>query len=112
MDAAKLRNSCICGHSEPYVACCGPFAERPQGGLAPLDMLKEYRHALHELHMHLFPLRMLYQQYWEKLSQEEYPHHALMEDGDYGRAVVENFFWDYSVQFSDARPILRTARES
>jgi hypothetical protein len=34
-----------------------------------------------------------------------------MEDPDYGRAVLENFFWDYFQQYSDARPILRTARE-
>lgn len=111
MDAAKLRNSCICGNAEPYAACCGVFADPPAriAGLSPLFI--EFRHALHELHMHLFPLRMLYQQYWERLGQENYPHHALMEDGDYGRGVVENFFWDYSVQYSDARPILRTARE-
>jgi hypothetical protein len=111
MDAAKLRNSCICGNSEPYASCCGRFAERPEAGLGIQSFLTEFRYALHELHMHVFPLRMLYQQYWEKLSQESYPHHVLMEDGDYGRAIVESFFWDYSVQFSDARPILRAARE-
>jgi Protein of unknown function (DUF2384) len=111
MDAAKLRNSCICGNSEPYASCCGRFAEKPESGFGVKAILGELRYALHELHMHLFPLRMLYQQYWEKLSQEAYPHHVLMEDGDYGRAIVEHFFWDYSVQFSDARPIMRAARE-
>lgn len=110
MDAAKLRNSCICGNSEPYATCCAPYSE-PRPGEGQEGQIREYRRVLHDLHMHLFPLRMLYQQYWEKLSQEDYPHHALMEDGDYGRSVVENFFWDYSVQYSDARPILRTARE-
>ncbi len=61
--------------------------------------------------MSLFPLRAIYQGYWDKLSKEDYPHEGLMEDAEYGRAVVENFFWDYFVQYSDARPILRTARE-
>lgn len=70
-----------------------------------------FRHGLHELSMALFPLRAIYQAYWEKLSKEDYPHDMLMEDPDYGRSVVENFFWDYFVQYSDARPILRTARE-
>jgi hypothetical protein len=59
----------------------------------------------------LFPLRAIYQAYWEKLSKEDYPHDMLMEDPEYGRSMVENFFWDYFVQYSDARPILRTARE-
>lgn len=61
--------------------------------------------------MALFPLRALYQAYWEKLTKEDYPHDMLMEDADYGRSIVENFFWDHFVQYSDARPILRTARE-
>jgi hypothetical protein len=34
-----------------------------------------------------------------------------MADPDYGRTVMANFFWDYSVQFSDARPVLRAARD-
>ena len=29
MDASKLRNSCICGNTRPYLECCGPFAEPP-----------------------------------------------------------------------------------
>jgi hypothetical protein len=61
--------------------------------------------------MALFPLRALYQAYWEKIGKDDYPHELLMEDPDYGRAVLEDFFWDYFVQYSDARPILRTARE-
>lgn len=70
-----------------------------------------FRHCLHELSMALFPLRALYQAYWEKIGKEDYPHDLLMEDPDFGRAVLEDFFWDYFVQYSDARPILRTARE-
>ena len=70
-----------------------------------------FRHGLHELSMALFPLRALYQAYWEKLAKETYPHDLLMEDPDYGRTIIENFFWDHFVQYSDARPILRTARE-
>ncbi|HLP40026.1 MAG TPA: hypothetical protein VK465_00845, partial [Fibrobacteria bacterium] len=61
--------------------------------------------------MALFPLRALYQAYWERLGKDDYPHDLLMEDADYGRAILENFFWDYFLQYSDARPILRTARE-
>ena len=137
MDASKLRNSCICGNTIPYLECCGRFAdplpEAPEtdspgpgrgeaiaeagvlnaSGAANADavLYHAFRHGLHELSMALFPLRALYQAYWEKLSKEEYPHDMLMEDADYGRAVVENFFWDHFVQYSDARPILRTARE-
>jgi hypothetical protein len=70
-----------------------------------------FRHGLHDLSMALFPLRALYQAYWEKLAKESYPHDMLMEDPEYGRAIIENFFWDHFVQYSDARPILRTARE-
>lgn len=172
MDASKLRNSCICGNTRPYLECCGPFAEPPAAGglpasrlagleakegrraFSPPDMDGEdgahesgtplgsedtegavaawpplqgefaegkveegdglyygFRHCLHELSMALFPLRALYQAYWEKIGKDEYPHDMLMEDPDYGRAILEDFFWDYFVQYSDARPILRTARE-
>ncbi|MEO7424062.1 MAG: hypothetical protein ABI036_02680, partial [Fibrobacteria bacterium] len=78
---------------------------------ASASLYHAFRHGLHELSMALFPLRALYQAYWEKLAKEEYPHDLLMGDPDYGRAIVENFFWDHFVQYSDARPILRTARE-
>lgn len=139
MDASKLRNSCICGNTRPYLECCGPFAEPASGGprageAGPREsgggprhphqtsfaegrvqeedgLYYGFRHCLHELSMALFPLRALYQAYWEKIGKEEYPHDLLMEDPDYGRAVLEDFFWDYFVQYSDARPILRTARE-
>ena len=138
MDASKLRNSCICGNTQPYLECCGRYSDplpeaeqtapeaRDPGpvtgaaaakaagpGVAPSDLAlyHAFRHGLHELSMALFPLRALYQAYWEKLTKEEYPHDMLMEDPEYGRAVVENFFWDHFVQYSDARPILRTARE-
>jgi hypothetical protein len=109
MDAVKLKNSCICGNTLPYAECCGRFskteaADDPAGRGG-------FRRDLHDLYMYLFPLRNLYQAYWERLSQEEYPHHLLMADPDYGRGVMANFFWDYSVQFSDARPILRAARD-
>jgi hypothetical protein len=130
MDASKLRNSCICGNTLPYLECCGRFADplpeaaepgSPAAGAVRGDasssldadaaLYHAFRHGLHELSMALFPLRALYQAYWEKLAKEDYPHDLLMEDPDYGRAVVENFFWDHFVQYSDARPILRTARE-
>lgn len=169
MDASKLRNSCICGNTRPYLECCGPFAEPPTAAglpasrLAGLDekdprrafsapetegmpesgilrgstdpkasasawppmhasfaesrveegdgLYYGFRHCLHELSMALFPLRALYQAYWEKIGKDDYPHDMLMEDPDYGRAILEDFFWDYFVQYSDARPILRTARE-
>jgi hypothetical protein len=127
MDASKLRNSCICGNTRPYLECCGRYAD-PQpapseahaavsaaagedGPEADNALYYAFRHGLHELSMALFPLRSLYQAYWEKLAKEDYPHDLLMEDPDYGRAIVENFFWDHFVQYSDARPILRTARE-
>ncbi len=108
MDEVKLKNSCICGNTLPYAECCGRFAGATG---AAVSVRASFRHDLHELFMYLFPLRNLYQAYWERLSQEEYPHHLLMADPDYGRAVMSNFFWDYSVQFSDARPILRAARD-
>lgn len=124
MDAIKLKNSCICGNTLPYPDCCGRFAQvigqsdaaasRKIGGDEVSEAERkwaDFRHVFHELYMYLFPLRNLYQAYWEKLSQEDYPHHLLMADGEYGRAVVANFFWDYSVQFSDSRPILRAARD-
>ena len=121
MDASKLRNSCICGNTRPYLECCGIFADpAPSSGPPAVSRLEvsregrlyyDFRHVLHELSMALFPLRALYQGYWEKLAKEDYPHDLLMEDPDYGRAVVDNFFWDYSLQYSDARPILRTARD-
>lgn len=108
MDEVKLKNSCICGNTLPYAECCGLYAGTAGSGGAERSA---FRHDLHELFMYLFPLRNLYQAYWERLSQEEYPHHLLMADPDYGRSVMSNFFWDYSVQFSDARPILRAARD-
>jgi hypothetical protein len=109
MDAVKLKNSCICGNTLPYAECCGLFGKLEDlSAASPHDA---FRRDLHDLYMYLFPLRNLYQAYWERLSQEEYPHHLLMADPDYGRAVMANFFWDYSVQFSDARPILRAARD-
>lgn len=120
MDASKLRNSCICGNTIPYLECCGRFADAtPPSSQSPSESAQEgesarhyaFRHGLHELSMALFPLRAIYQAYWEKLTKEDYPHDLLMEDPEYGRSVVENFFWDYFVQYSDARPILRTARE-
>jgi hypothetical protein len=128
MDASKLRNSCICGNTLPYLECCGRFADPlsgpeaepvsaprgADGGASPdadASLYHAFRHCLHELSMALFPLRALYQAYWEKLSKEDYPHDMLMEDPEYGRAIIENFFWDHFVQYSDARPILRTARE-
>ena len=124
MDASKLRNSCICGNTIPYLDCCGQFADPwpssrvariKSNSLGARDGEKElhhsFRHTLHELSMALFPLRAIYQAYWEKLAKEDYPHETLMEDSEYGRSMVENFFWDYFVQYSDARPILRTARE-
>jgi hypothetical protein len=140
MDPSKLRNSCICGNTTPYLQCCGVFADplpvasgeaeslvtKPKSGSrasaqskAELAKIPEgenalqysFRHGLHELFMALFPLRAIYQAYWERLSKEDYPHELLVEDPDYGRSMVENFFWDYFVQYSDARPILRTARE-
>ncbi|MDB5106666.1 MAG: hypothetical protein JWP91_4355 [Fibrobacteres bacterium] len=83
----------------------------PSPGDADAALYHAFRHSLHELSMALFPLRALYQAYWEKLAKEEYPHDMLMEDPEYGRAIIENFFWDHFVQYSDARPILRTARE-
>lgn len=82
-----------------------------QGADADSALYHAFRHGLHELSMALFPLRSLYQAYWEKLGKEPYPHDMLMEDPEYGRAIIENFFWDHFVQYSDARPILRTARE-
>jgi len=113
MDAVQLKNSCICGNTQPYPDCCGRFAHLSDTVLDETERKwMEFRHAFHELYMYLFPLRNLYQAYWEKLSQETYPHHLLMADTEYGRAVVANFFWDYSVQFSDARPILRAARDA
>ncbi len=124
MDASKLRNSCICGNTIPYLDCCGHFADPWQGHRAgrsksnslvvregEKELHHAFRHTLHELSMALFPLRAIYQAYWEKLAQEDYPHEKLMDDPEYGRSVIENFFWDYFVQYSDARPILRTARE-
>jgi hypothetical protein len=121
MDAVKLKNSCICGNTLPYVECCGVYAaplERAaregagaRSNFFPATQRAEFRHDLHDLYMYLFPHRNLYQAYWERLSQETYPHHLLMADADYGRSVMANFFWDYSVQFSDARPILRAARD-
>src|SRR4051812_43707331 len=102
MDASKLRNSCICGNTRPYLECCGPFAEAIPGAVTPnsangptslgavaanaaspsaqasfglvhasgtdVDALlyHGFRHGLHELSMALFPLRALYQAYWEK----------------------------------------------
>ncbi|MDQ3002091.1 MAG: hypothetical protein M3Y08_12635, partial [Fibrobacterota bacterium] len=121
MDASKLRNSCICGNTRPYLECCGRFADplpaeaetgfAAKGGDAEIALYHAFRHGHHELSMALFPLRALYQTYWERLTKEEYPHDVLMEDPEYGRAIVENFFWDHFVQYSDARPILRTARE-
>lgn len=108
MDALKLKNSCICGNTLPYAECCGLFQHAPPPGASDRDA---FRHDLHELFMYLFPLRNLYQVYWERLSEDVYPHHLLMADSDYGRAMMANFFWDYSVQFSDARPILRAARD-
>jgi len=124
MDAVKLKNSCICGNTLPYAQCCGPFSgPLEQGGAGPASggvfsrheatgsERVSFRHDLHDLYMYLFPYRNLYQAYWEKLSQESFPHHLLMGDADYGRVVMANFFWDYSVQFSDARPVLRAARD-
>lgn len=119
MDASKLRNSCICGNTRPYLECCGRYADPqsapdagdPAGADADAALYHAFRHGLHELSMALFPLRSLYQAYWEKLAKEDYPHDLLMEDADYARAIVECFFWDHFVQYSDARPILRTARE-
>lgn len=145
MDASKLRNSCICGNTLPYLECCGRYADplpesldtasqavaaataakalpdaKPPPGVdkasvpaidAESALYHAFRHGLHELSMALFPLRALYQAYWEKLAKETYPHDLLMEDPDYGRSIIENFFWDHFVQYSDARPILRTARE-
>ena len=113
MDAVKLKNSCICGNTRPYAECCGAFGRlsRTTGTDEPVTPHEAFRRDLHDLYMYLFPHRNLYQAYWERLSQEEYPHHLLMADADYGRTVVANFFWDYSVQFSDARPILRAARD-
>jgi hypothetical protein len=113
MDAIKLKSSCICGNTQPYAECCGLYAQAPDpaNGNEAERKWADFRHALHELYMYLFPLRNLYQAYWEKLSQDNYPHHLLMADPDYGRAIMANFFWDYSVQFSDARPILRAARD-
>jgi hypothetical protein len=113
MDAVKLKNSCICGNILPYAECCGPYGRAGALGdsSANRDARGDFRRDLHDLYMYLFPHRNLYQAYWERLSQEEYPHHLLMADADYGRAVMANFFWDYSVQFSDARPILRAARD-
>ncbi len=109
MNPVKLKDSCICGNTAPYAECCGLFAKAPENDA---DGGRDaFRRDLHDLYMYLFPLRNLYQAYWEKLSQEEYPHHLLMADADYGRAVMANFFWDHSVQFSDARPILRAARD-
>jgi hypothetical protein len=93
----------------PYAECCGTFAKAPVDGGE--GARAAFRRDLHDLYMYLFPLRNLYQAYWERLSQEDYPHHLLMADADYGRAVMANFFWDYSVQFSDARPVLRAARD-
>ena len=109
MNPVKLKDSCICGNTSPYAECCGLFAKAANDGAE--SGRPAFRRDLHDLYMYLFPLRNLYQAYWERLSQEEYPHHLLMADPDYGRAVMANFFWDYSVQFSDARPVLRTARD-
>ncbi len=114
MDAVKLKNSCICGNTAPYAECCGRYSKPglPDGNIGSDPAGREaFRRDLHDLYMYLFPLRNLYQAYWERLSQEEYPHHLLMADPEYGRAVMANFFWDYSVQFSDARPVLRAARD-
>lgn len=110
MDAVKLKNSCICGNTLPYSECCEPFVGEGASGGKPEGRAK-FRRDLHDLYMYLFPLRNLYQAYWERLSEEQYPHHLLMADADYGRTVMANFFWDYSVQFSDARPVLRAARD-
>ncbi len=113
MDAIQLKTSCICGNARPYQDCCGLFAAVPDSSKGNEVSRKwaAFRHALHELYMYSVPLRNLYEAYWEKLGQESYPHHLLMADSEYGRAVTANFFWDYSVQFSDARPILRAARD-
>ena len=113
MDAVKLKNSCVCGNIRPYLECCGRFAQPPDAkGIGEAARTwADFRHAFHELYMYMFPLKNLYQAYWEKLSQEKIPHQKLMAVPDYGRMVMANFFWDYSVQFSDARPILRAARD-
>lgn len=108
MDVAKLKNSCICGNTQPYLGCCGPHAVVPAPGAG---LYAEFRHALHDLHLHMFPLRSLYQNFWEMLSEDSYPHHQLMADPEYAAGIITAFLWDYSVQYSDARPILRSARD-
>ena len=34
MDAIRLKNSCICGNTRPYVECCGVYAVPPDSGNA------------------------------------------------------------------------------
>ncbi len=111
MDSSRLKDSCVCGNTEPYLNCCGRFAALEPPEFGATRAWAGFRHALHELYMYLFPLRNLYQAYWERLNGEEASHQKLMSVPEYSRTVVANFFWDYSTQFSDARPILRAARD-
>lgn len=113
MDTIQPESSCICGNTQSYLDCCGAFAVIPDSfkGSETDRKWADFRHVLHELYQYVFPLKNLHQAYWEKLGQETYPHHLLMVDPEYARTVTANFFWDYSVQFSDARPILRAARD-
>ncbi len=117
MDSSKLRNSCVCGNSLPYLECCGVYCEKP---IEPIpirntSVSKEtayqlYRYRLHELFIALLSLREFYQSYWESLAEEDFPVETLMDDPDFGRAIIESFFWDYFTKYSESRPILRIAR--
>jgi len=111
MDTSKLRNSCLCGNTIPYPTCCGKFSEIVAGKDAEETGYNTFRYELHELSVAMFHLRVIYQAYWEALVKANPAIEGFMQNPDYARAIVENFFWDYFMQYSDARPILRTARE-
>ena len=111
MDTSKLRNSCLCGNTIPYPTCCGRFSEIVTGKDAEETRYNTFRYELHELSVAMFHLRVIYQAYWDTLIKENSAIEGYMQTPDYARAIVENFFWDYFMQYSDARPILRTARE-
>lgn len=111
METSKLRNSCLCGNTIPYQDCCGRYSELVESANPEEMRYNTFRYELHELSVSMFHLRVIYQAYWESLVKEYPDIETAMPFADYSRAVIENFFWDYFLQYSDARPILRTARE-
>ncbi len=114
MEIDNLKTSCLCGNTQSYHKCCAVYANKNVQYSSWSEAVQQYwdfRHILHDIHKERRALSQIQMNYENALKASGFNVYKAKSDGMQNKALVENFLWDYFVQYSDARPILRLSRE-